>query len=71
MFYYLLIAFQAFCIFHVYKSRNDYYWYFVIFFVPLIGASVYCHSQIINKTNIKNFIKKVNYSIYPRKKLKI
>ena len=70
MFYYLLIAFQAFCIFHVYKSRNEYYWYFVIFFVPLIGALVYFFSQIINKTNFNNTIHKVNSTINPKKKIK-
>lgn len=70
MFYYLLIAFQAFCIFHVYKSRNEYYWYFVIFFVPLIGALVYLFSQIINGTNIKNTTNKINAVINPRKEIK-
>ena len=70
MFYYLLIAFQAFCIFHVYKSRNEYYWYFVIFFVPLIGAIVYFFSQIINKTNFNSTIHKVNSAINPKKKIK-
>lgn len=70
MFYYLLIAFQAFCIFHVYKSRNEYYWYFVIFFVPLIGSLVYLFSQIINKTNINNTTEKISAIINPSKKIK-
>jgi hypothetical protein len=70
MFYYLIIAFQAFCIFHVYKSRNEYYWYFVIFFVPLIGAVVYFFTQIINKTNIKNAANKINSVINPGKKIR-
>ncbi len=70
MFYYLLIAFQAFCIFHVYKSRNENYWYFVIFFVPLIGALVYFFSQIINSKNIKKTIESINFTLNPRKKIK-
>lgn len=70
MLYYLLIAFQAFCIFHVYKSRNEYYWYFVIFFVPLIGALVYLFSQVINKTNINKAKNKINAFLNPTKKMK-
>ena len=70
MFYYLLIAFQAFCIFHVYKSRNENYWYFVIFFVPLIGALVYFFTQIISSKNIKKTTDKINSIINPRKKIK-
>lgn len=70
MFYYILIAFQAFCIFHVYKSRNENYWYFVIFLVPLIGALIYLFSQIINKTNIKNTKNKLTEVVNPAKKIK-
>jgi len=70
MFYYILIAFQAFCIFHVYKSRNENYWYFVIFFVPLIGSLVYLFSQIINKKNIKNTANKLTEVVNPTKKIK-
>lgn len=70
MLYYLLIAFQAFCLFHVYKSRNDYYWYFVIFFVPLIGGAVYFFTQILSKRNIDDAFDAVNAVINPTKKIK-
>ena len=70
MFYYILIAFQAFCIFHVYKSRNENYWYFVIFLVPLIGSLVYLFSQIINKNNIKKTKNKLTEVVNPTKKIK-
>ena len=70
MFYYILVAFQAFCIFHVYKSRNESYWYFVIFLVPLIGSLIYLFSQIINKKNIKNTKNKLTEVVNPAKKIK-
>lgn len=70
MLYYLLIAFQAFCIFHVYKTRNDYYWYFVIFFVPLIGGIVYVVTQVLNKNNINNTLDEITAVINPTKKIK-
>jgi len=69
MLYYLLIAFQAFCIFHVYKTRNEYYWYFVIFFVPIIGGIVYFFLQLINRRNINKTIKTISTVINPTKKI--
>ena len=70
MLYYLIIAFQAFCIFHVYKSRNEYYWYFVIFFVPVIGATIYLFTQILNKKNITNTGNQIINLINPGKKIR-
>jgi len=70
MLYYLIIAFQAFCLFHVYKSRNEYYWYFVIFFVPVIGSLVYFFTQITNKRNLKSASDTINAAINPTKKIK-
>lgn len=70
MLYYVLIAFQAFCLFHVYKTRNDYYWYFVIFFVPLIGGAVYFFTQVLNKRNVDDAIDSINTVINPTKKIK-
>ncbi len=70
MFYYLLIAFQAFCIFHVYKIRNDSYWYFVIFFVPIIGATVYVFSQVINKNNLISIGEKITTIFDPNKEVR-
>ncbi|WP_334055706.1 hypothetical protein [Polaribacter sp. P097] len=70
MIYYLLIAFQAFCIFHIYKSRNDYYWYFIVFFVPVIGAIVYFFLEIVSSKNISNTNHKIRNSLNPGKKIK-
>lgn len=69
MFYYAVIAFQAFCMFHVYKSRNENYWYFIIFFVPIIGATIYTFTQIINKKNLKAVANKITLLLHPRKKI--
>lgn len=69
MYYYLLIAFQAFCIFHIYKSRNEYYWYFIVFFVPIIGSVVYFFLQVVNKRNINNAGEKITTILNPNKKI--
>lgn len=70
MLYYLLIAFQAFCIYHVYKTRNEYYWYFVIFFVPVIGGAVYFFTQILNRNNVNRFLESISTVLNPTKKIK-
>ncbi|APZ45138.1 hypothetical protein BW723_01985 [Polaribacter reichenbachii] len=70
MLYYIIIAFQAFCIFHVYKSRNETYWYFVIFFVPVIGSIVYLFMHILNGSNLRNLTDAVDTALNPTKKIK-
>lgn len=70
MLYYIIIAFQAFCIFHVYKSRNETYWYFVIFFVPVIGSLVYLFMHILNGSNLRNLSDSVENVLNPAKKIK-
>ncbi len=40
-FYYAIIAMQILCAVHVLRSRNDFYWLFIIFFMPVIGCAVY------------------------------
>ncbi|WP_152593061.1 hypothetical protein [Jejuia pallidilutea] len=67
MYFYLIIALQAFCIYHVIKHRNPYYWIFLIFFIPLLGSVIYILTQVYNKrdadkitsgiTNIINYQK--------------
>ena len=69
-YYYLIIGFQAYCIFHAYKKRNDYFWYVVIFFLPLIGALIYFFSQIIQRKKITHFYNLIIDIIFPKKKIK-
>lgn len=49
MYFYLIIAFQGFCIYHLFKNRNSYYWIIAIIFLPLIGCVTYLVTQVINK----------------------
>lgn len=39
--YYAVIALQVLCAVHVLRSRTDYYWLWLIFFMPVIGCVVY------------------------------
>jgi hypothetical protein len=68
--YYITIALQVFCIYHAYKNRSAYYWYFVIFFLPLIGCIIYLLTQVINKQDVSNITKEITTIINPTKKIK-
>ena len=70
LYYYLTIALQVFCIYHAYKNRNNYYWYFIIFFIPLIGCIIYLFTQVINKRDVANSIDEITTIINPTKKIK-
>lgn len=70
MYYYFIIALQGFCIYHLIKNRNRFYWIFAIIFLPLIGSIIYIVTQVFNKrdnTRIKNNITTV---IDPSRNLK-
>lgn len=40
-YYYAIIGLQVLCAVHVLRSRNDYYWLFIIFFMPVLGCAIY------------------------------
>lgn len=70
MTYYIIVAFQAFCVYHLFKNRNNYYWLFAIIFLPVVGCLIYLVTQVYTKrdaetiqenlTNIVNPTKRVN-----------
>lgn len=68
--YYLTIALQVFCIYHVYKNKSNYYWYFIIFFVPLIGGIVYLFTHVFNSKDVSNITDEITTIINPTKKIK-
>lgn len=39
--YTIVMLVQAFCFYHAYKNRKEYYWYILIFFLPIIGTIIY------------------------------
>lgn len=70
MYYYLIIALQAFCLFHAYKNRTPYYWYFLIFFIPLVGCVIYLITQVYNKRDAEKIQNEIVSIINPTKKVK-
>ncbi len=70
MYYYIIIAFQAYCLYHMYKNRNSYYWAFLIFFVPLIGCIIYLVTQVYSKQDAEKITNEIAHVINPTKKIK-
>lgn len=70
LYYYFIIAFQIFCIYHVYKNNSNYYWYFIIFFVPFLGCLVYLFTQVINKKDVTIITSEITNIVNPTKKIK-
>ena len=69
MHYFLIIALQGFCIYHVIKNRNEYYWYFVILFLPVIGSIIYLVTQVFNKKDLDVVQKEIISVVNPTKKV--
>jgi len=69
MHYYLIIALQAYCIYHSVKNKNDYYWIFIILFIPAIGSIIYLITQVFNKRGIERVQDDLVAIINPTKKI--
>ncbi len=67
--YYLILALQAFCIYHCYKNRNETFWYFVIFFIPALGSIVYIIIKAFNKKDVEVIQNEITTIINPTKKV--
>ncbi|WP_250433915.1 hypothetical protein [Hanstruepera flava] len=70
MHYYLIIALQGFCIYHSIKNRNNYYWIFLIIFLPLVGSVIYLLTQVFSKRDAKKISNEITTIINPTKKVK-
>ncbi|MEM5567047.1 tetratricopeptide repeat protein [Psychroserpens sp. AS72] len=68
--YYLIIALQVFCIYHLYKNKNDYYWFFLIIFLPAIGCIIYLITQVYNKRDVNKIQEELTTIINPSKKVR-
>ncbi len=70
MHYFLIIALQGFCIYHAIKNRREYYWFFVIMFLPIIGSIIYLFTQVFNKKDLDVVQNEIVNVINPTKKVR-
>lgn len=69
MVYYLIIALQIACAYHVYTSKNSYYWYFLILFFPVIGCAIYIITQLLTQDNVAAVTEEITAVVIPSKKI--
>ncbi len=69
MLYYLIIALQIYCAYHAYSTRNQTYWYLVIFFAPGIGSLIYLITQVFTKRDVNKIQNQITSVINPTKKI--
>jgi len=67
--YYLIIGLQVYCIYHLFKNKNSFYWFFIILFIPLLGSLVYIFTQVINSRDVSVIKDEVVNLINPTKKI--
>ena len=68
MYLYLIIAFQGYCIYHLLKNKNSYYWIFAILFLPFIGCVTYLVTQVMTKSGTEKIQGNLTTIIDPSKK---
>lgn len=70
MLYYLVIALQIACAYHVYKTQNQTFWYFVILLIPVLGCIVYIVTQMVQRQHVESVQKDLIHTLNPTKKVK-
>lgn len=70
MAYYLIIALQVYCMYHLIKNERNYYWIFLIIFLPVVGCIVYLITQVYNKRDVEKIHEELTTIINPTKKIK-
>ncbi|MBI1224379.1 MAG: hypothetical protein GC192_04000 [Bacteroidetes bacterium] len=63
-YYYIIIALQAFCLYHAYKNHTQQKWYWIILFVPAIGSLLYLYENFYNRRNIDSLAEGVKGLVF-------
>ncbi|MFV0565170.1 MAG: hypothetical protein ACK5NB_04960 [Flavobacteriaceae bacterium] len=69
MVYYLTIALQGYCLYHMYKHGAPYYWIFIIVFIPVVGSIIYLITQVFNKRDAEKIQDGIVSIVNPTKKI--
>ncbi|TSE03970.1 hypothetical protein [Aquimarina algiphila] len=68
--YFLIIALQGFCVYHAIKNKSNYYWFFVIMLLPVLGGIIYLFTQVFNKKDLDVVQNEIFSVVNPTKKIK-
>jgi hypothetical protein len=71
MYFYFIIALQAYCLYHLYTHRNAFYWWILILLLPLVGCVIYLITQVYNKRDAEKITSEITHIINPTKKINV
>ncbi len=54
-YYAIIIVLQAICVIHCLKNKTSNNWIWLIVFLPLVGCAIYFFSEILTRSQIRNF----------------
>src|ERR1051325_1845843 len=69
-YYYLIVALQAFCVFHCVRRNNQNKWIWIIVCLPGIGSLIYLFSEVIDKRSFGNVQSNLGSVINPGGRIK-
>jgi hypothetical protein len=71
-YYYIILGLQGFCLYHAYRNGTQQKWFYIIFFIPIVGALMYLYENFYSRQNVNNLaegVKELVYSNYAVSKL--
>lgn len=68
--YYVSIVLQVICVYHIYKNHKEYYWFYVVIFLPYVGCIVYVFTQMLNHSTVSGAQEGAFKVLYPGKRIK-
>ena len=69
-YYYVILALQAYCVFHSYRRGTMNKWIYLIVFLPVIGSIIYIYSEILSNRRFSKPTIDVGAVINPGGKIK-
>lgn len=69
-YYYIIIALQAICVFHSFRTGNQSRWIWVIIFLPLVGCVAYLFMEVLNRQHVSSIQADVSKLVNPTGKIK-
>lgn len=67
MYFYLIVGLQGYCLYHCFTNKNQYFWFFVILFLPAIGSLAYLVVNVFQQRDIEKVQEGITHVINPNK----
>lgn len=61
-FYPLILILQVYCLYHAYKNKSEYIWFWVIIILPFIGSLIYLYIHVYSRKNVTKLAEGVKHT---------